>query len=172
MRWRHHWGQWQSTRLSCAQAGRGSTLRGAECTPPQPRLTSQPHAVELPLSPREPFGLWGMALKTCKDQTVYCREWFIFIRQCLRSPGSEGVLVTSPGLCYKSYCMSGASQNPTPTMPACWEPPERNKGGERRGREGEFGLPLVKPDRSSFHLLAEAVQLEQSPRDAETTGLS
>lgn len=34
-----------------------------------------------------------------------------------------------------------------------------------------MGVPLVKPDRSSFRLLAEAVQLEQSPRDAETTGL-
>lgn len=58
--------------------------------------------------------------------------------------------------------MSSASQNPAPIIPACWKPPERNEGGEGRGekREGEFGLPLVKSNRSSFHLLAEAMQLK------------
>lgn len=119
-----------------------------------------PMLTELSLRPREPWGLWGTALKSCKDQTVYWREWFTFIRQCLWSLGSEGELVVSPGSCYKSYCMSGASQNPTPIIPACWKPPERKKWGRGEEREGEFGLPLVKPDRSSFHLLAEAVQLE------------
>lgn len=66
----------------------------------------------------------------------------------------------APGLCYKSYCMSGASQNPTPIIPSCWKPPERKKWGRGAEKEGEFGLPLVKSYRSSFHLLAEAVHLK------------
>jgi len=42
------------------------------------------------------------------------------------------------------------------------EASRKKEMGEGRGeeREGKFGLPLVKSDRSSFHLLAEAVQLE------------
>lgn len=64
------------------------------------------------------------------------------------------------GSCYKSYCMSGASQNPAPIIPSCWKPPERKKWGRGEEKEGEFGLPLVKSYWPSFHLLAEAVHLE------------
>lgn len=123
------------------------------------QLPPTAHAIKFSLNPREPSGLWRTALKTHKDQTIYWCEWFTFIWHRLQSSGSEGVLVVSPGLCYKSYCMSGASQNPPVIIPPCWKSPERNEGEER---EGEFELPLVKSDRSSFHLLAEAV-LRNSP---------
>lgn len=107
----------------------------------RPWLTSQPHAIELSLNPTELLGLWGMALKTHKDQIVYWHEWFIFIWQHMRSLGNEGVLVISPGLCCKSYCMSSASQNPAPIIPACWKPPERNEGEEGREEGGRIWAP-------------------------------
>lgn len=67
----------------------------------------------------------------------------------------------APGLCYKSYCMSGASQNPAPVIPSSfWKPPERKKWGRGEEHERESELPLVKSYQSSFHLLTEAVHLE------------
>lgn len=64
------------------------------------------------------------------------------------------------GLGYKSYCMSGAFQNPALIIPSSFrKPPERKKLG-RGEEEGESGLPFVKSYQSSFHLLTEAVHLE------------
>lgn len=116
------------------------------------QLTSQPHAIKLPLVLESPW-IYGERLR----KLIKIKP-FIGVSGLLLFGSVCGA--RAPGLCYKSYCMSGASQNPTPIIPSCWKPPERKKWGRGAEKEGEFGLPLVKSYRSSFHLLAEAVHLE------------
>lgn len=86
-----------------------------------------------------------------------CGEWLWKLIKTIPFIGVSGLLLFGsacgawePGLCYKSYCMSGASQNPAPIILCCWKPPERKIWGRGEEKEGEFQLHFLNPISQAF----------------------